>query len=214
MTKPGSTATAVNGDLIGTVTLDSKEYQGVMHIDPDGHIHDSKPVYFYRIANQIHVAAASTIHWDLFNGDAALLVRILSIRQLPDIVTAVTGVAPNWTLQRPTAVGTSGTGQTVWLPDTSQAGLDADITCRSKPTGGATAGTQLSAYTIHSEETNTGTIMIASLGGMELIPVSLGSSGNGNDQGILLRPSQGISVTQTTSSSAGSTGWLIAFTVE
>jgi len=76
MTKPGSTATAVNGDLIGTVTLDAKEYQAVMLVDPDGHIHDSKPIYFFKIANQVHVAAASTIHWDLFDADAALLARV------------------------------------------------------------------------------------------------------------------------------------------
>ena len=94
---------------------------------------------------------------------------MLSIRQKPDIVTAVTGVATNWTFQRTSAVGTGGSAQTAWLADTTQTALDADITCRSKPTGGATVGTQLEAYTIHSEETNAGTIAIASAGGRELV---------------------------------------------
>jgi len=201
---PGSGAT------VATHTVAAKEHQVVMVADADGHIQDSKPIYLYRIANQVHVAAASTIHWDMFNADGSLLVRVVSIKQIPDAVTAVTGVATNWTFQRTTAVGTGGSAQTAWLPDTSQTALSANITCRSKPTGGAAAGTQLSAFSIHSEETNTATILLAAMGGLELIPECLRLRGDG----ILLRQNQGLSVTQTTNSSAGNTGWLICFTVE
>ena len=161
------------------------------------------------------MAAASTIHWDMFNADGTLLVRVLSIRQWPSIVTAVTGVATAWTFQRTSAVGTGGSAQTAVLADTSQTSLSANITCRSKPTGGATASTQLGGYTIHSEETNAGSIATTTAGGQELIysarsslPAEYGA------KGILLRQNQGLSVTQTTNSSAGNTGWLIAFTVE
>jgi len=171
---------------------------------------DPTPAYFYWIATQVHVAAASTCHWDLWNDDAALMVRVVSIRQIPNIVTAVTGVATNWRLARTTSLGTGGAAQTAWLPDTSQTALDADITCRSKPTGGAAEGTDLADYALSSEETNVGTMQIASMGGLELVPPSLVSNG----EGILLRPSQGVSVWQKTSSSAGNTGWLIGFTVE
>ena len=208
---PGSGAT------VATNTINSKEHQVVMLADSDGHIQASRPIYFFAIAEQVHVAAASTIHWDLFNADAVLKVRVISIQQLPGVVTAVTGAATNWTMQRTTSVGTAGTAQTAWLPDTStpQTALDADITCRSKPTGGAAAGTQLKAYAVHSEETNAASQMLQAmmLGGVaDLIPASLRVPGM--EHGIFLGQNQGISITQTTNSSAGSTGWLIAFTVE
>jgi hypothetical protein len=171
---------------------------------------DPTLTYYFRVANQVHVAAASTVHFDLWNADATLLVRVLTIRQIPDIVTAVTGVATTWRLARTTSVGTGGSAQTAWLPDTSQTALDADITCRSKATGGAAEGTDLYDYALSSEETNAATIQIASWGGLELVPLPLIQSG----EGILLRPSQGIGVWQKTSSSAGNTGWLIGFSVE
>jgi hypothetical protein len=207
------TVTPGTGATVATHTVSSKEHSVVMVADVDGHIRGSKPVYVYNIASQVHVAAASTIHWDMFNADAALLVRVVSIKQIPNIVTAVTGVAFSWTFQRTTAVGSGGSAQTAWLADTSQTSLDADITCRSKPTSGATAGTALAGYAIHGEETNAGTMVLASLGGYELIPEPL-RYWNGNGAGILLRQNQGLSVTQTTNSAAGNTGWQIVFTVE
>lgn len=212
MTKADGSATAVGGDAIATFAESSKEHQVVMLAGTDGHIYGSRPIYVFNIASQVHVAAASTVHWDLFNADAALLVRVISIRQKPDIVTAVTGAAFSWTFARTTAVGTGGSAQTAWLPDTSQTGLDADITCRSKPTGGATPGTTLETYQIHGEETNAGTIAIAAQGGRELVPNGLYLPFS--ERGILLRQNQGLSVTQTTNSNAGNTGWTIVFTVE
>jgi hypothetical protein len=199
---PGSGAT------VATETVNSKEHQVVMLANPDGHLVDSRPMYFYDIPSQVHVAVANTVHWDIFNADASLLVRVRTIRQRPNITTAVTGIAFDWTLTRTTAVGTGGSAQTAWLPDTSQTALDADITCRSKPTGGATGSTTLRSYTVHSEETNAGTIIIASMGGLELLPITDG------EKGILLRQNQGLRCVQVTNSAAGNTGWLIGFTVE
>lgn len=204
---PGSGAT------VATETVGGKEHQVVMLAAPNGHLLGSKATYFYAIPSQVHVAAANTVHWDLFNADAALLVRVISIRQLPNITTAVTGVVFDWQLMRTTAVGTGGVAQTAWLPDTSQTALDADITCRSKPTGGATASTVLTNYSISSEETNTGTITIAAMGGLELVPEALLSADYGMP-GILLRQNQGLRCVQVTNSAAGNTGWLISFTVE
>ena len=203
---PGSGAT------IATHTVSAKEHEVVMLADVGGHILGSKDVYCYKIAEQVHVAAASTIHWDMFNADAALIVKVLGVHQLPGIVTAVTGVATNWTFQRTTSVGTGGSAQTAWLRDTTQTALDADITCRSKPTGGAVAGTQLLGYTIHSEETNAGSQMMhmMMLGGVaNLVPKPMVEAG-----GLVLRQNEGLSITQTTNSSAGNTGWYIVFTVE
>ena len=206
---PGSGAT------VATHLVNSKEHQVVMLAGESGHILGSKDTYVYSIASTVHVAAANTVMWDLFNADPALLVRVVSIRQKPNITTAVTGVVFDWQLIRTTAVGTGGTAQTAWLPDLSQTALDADITCRLKPTGGATSGVTLSNYSLSSEETNTGTIIIASMGGLEIVPQTVnGSLTGGVQHGILLRQNQGLKCVQVTNSAAGNTGWEITFTVE
>jgi hypothetical protein len=200
------------GATVATHLVASKEHQVVMVADQSGYIIGSKPTYFWLIPSQVHVAVANTVHWDFFNADATLVVRVVSILQIPNITTAVTGVVFDWLLERTTAVGTGGSALTAWLPDLSQTALDADITARSKPTGGATASTDLRNYSLHSEETNAATIQIASQGGLELIPPILGP--NADSHGIVLRQNQGIRCVQVTNSAAGNTGWLIAFTVE
>jgi hypothetical protein len=213
--KPASTA--VSGDSVLTATISglAAEVQAMTPIDETGHIFGSKEMYCYLLPSQVHVAGANTVHWDLFNADAALLVRVVSILQIPNITTAVTGVVFDWLLERTTAVGTGGSALTAWLPDLSQTALDADITARSKPTGGATASTDLRNYSISSEETNAATIQIAAQGGLELIPPVLGWAGASHGvRGILLRQNQGIRCVQVNSSNAGNTGWLISFTVE
>lgn len=206
---PGSGAT------VATHLINSKEHQAVVVVGESGHIIGSKDTYFYPIASSVHVNVANTVMWDLFNADPTLLVRVVSIKQIPDIVTAVTGVTFNWQLTRTTAVGTGGTAQTAWLPDLSQTALSANITCRLKPTGGATAGVTLKNYALSSEETNTATIQIASQGGLELVPQPItGDLTGGIQHGILLRQNQGIRCVQVTASAAGNTGWEIGFTVE
>lgn len=207
---PGSGAT------IATHLIGGKEHQAIVQVGESGHIIGSKDTYVYAIASQVHVAAANTVHWDIFNADAALLVRVVSIKQIPNITTAVTGVVFDWQLFRTSAVGTGGTAQTAWLPDTTQTALDADITCRVKPTGGATtSGSSIKNYALSGEETNTGSIIVASMGGLELVPQSIqGSLTGGIQHGILLRQNQGIKCVQVTNSAAGNTAWEITFTVE
>jgi hypothetical protein len=212
VTKPSASATASGGDTIATHTMDAKEHQAFVDVDDTGHIRGSKDVYLALIPSQVHVAVANTVHWDLFNADAALLVRVLSILHIPNVTTAVTGVVFDWLLERTTAVGTGGTAITPWLPDLSQTALDADITCRSKPTGGATASTDLRRFSISSEETAAAPLQIAAQGGLELIPPILLPQNYG--KGILLRQNQGLRLVQETNSAAGNTGWLIAFSVE
>jgi hypothetical protein len=212
MALPSTSALTSNSETIATETVSSKEYQVTMAADYGGHIIGSKPVYHANIPSQVHVAAANTVHWDMFNADATLVVRVLSILQIPNITTAVTGVVFDWLLERTTAVGTGGTTITPWLSDLNDTALDADITCRSKPTGGATASTDLRNYSLHGEETNTGSIIVASLGGLELIPMSLLPENGG--RGLVLRQNQGLRCVQVTNSAAGNTGWLISFTVE
>jgi hypothetical protein len=188
---------------------------GIALTDETGILIGAKNQYYYRIPSQVHVAGANTVHWDLFNADATLLVRVTSIIQIPNVTTAVTGAVFDWELMRTTSVGTGGSAITAWLPDLSQTALDADITCRSKPTGGAGASTVLRSYSINSEETNAATQMWSTLSASNLtniVPAELCPPISWH--GILLRQNQGLRCVQVTNSNAGNTGWLIGFTVE
>lgn len=200
------------GATVATHLAGAKEHSVVMNAQSSGHILGTEPMYFYQIPSQVHVAVASTVHWDMFNADAALLVRILSILQIPNITTAVTGIVFDWLLERTTAVGTGGGAITAWLAQLNDTALDADITCRSKPTGGATQSTDLRNYSISSEETAAATIQIATQGGLELIPQQLLLANGG--KGLVLRQNEGVRCVQVTNSAQGNTGWLIGFTVE
>lgn len=203
-------ALATGANVIGAVTQSGAWSVAVSSI-PEVTF-NSRPIYFYNIPSQVHVAAANAVHWDLFNADATAVVRVISVIQIPNVTTAVTGIVFDWKLARTTSVGTGGSAQTAWLADTTDTALDADITCRSKPAGGASEGTILRNYSLSSEETSPATIQIASQGGLELVPFAL--QGYSSRKGIILRQNQGIRCVQITNSNAGNTGWLIAFTVE
>lgn len=207
-----ASGTAVSGDAAAIHTIATKKVQVFAQVDESGHIIGSKPQYGYNIASTVHVAGANTVMWDLFNADAALIVRVQSILQIPNITTAVTGVVFDWKLAKTTAVGTGGTAQTAFKADENNTGLDADITCRLKPSGGATESTIIRNYSLSSEETNAATIQVASMGGLELIPAPLLVVNGG--QGLVLRQNQGLRCVQITNSAAGNTGWLILFSVE
>lgn len=203
---PGSGAT------VATHLVNSKEHEVVMQADTSGHILGSKNMYFYNTGSTVHVAAASTLMLDLFNADASLIVRILMIQHIVNLETAVTGVGFEWQLLRTTAAGTGGTAQTAWLPDTSQTALDADITCRLKATGGATASTSLKWYYNHSEETLAGNQLGGGVFNTNIVPFCLVPPQSWN--GIVLRQNQGIRINQETNSAAGNSAFLIGFTVE
>jgi hypothetical protein len=201
------TVTPGSGATVATHLAGGKEHQVVMLAEASGQLVSDRDLWCINIPSQVHVAAASTVHWDLFNASSTLRVRVHSIRQIPNIVTAVTGVAKNWRLERTTSVGTGGTGQTAWSIDTAMAALSSDITCRAMPTGGAASGVTLWNYPMHSEETNAGAMVIASLGGRELVPLWA------QETGIVLRENQGLSCLQLTNSAQGNTGWQIVFSV-
>ncbi len=199
------------GATVATHLVDGKEHQVTMLAFPNGHLIGTENVYYYNIASTVHVAAASTLMLDMFNADPALIVRIISILHIVNLETAVTGVGFEWQLLRTTAVGTGGTAQTAWQADTTDTALDADITCRLKPTGGATASTSLRWYYNHSEETQAGNQFA---GGayqlMDIVPIYLSATG----KGIVLRQNQGLRLNQETNSAAGNSAFLIGFIVE
>jgi len=203
--------TAGAGTIIAAHTANAKLYQAIMLANSDGHLIHQLPDYFYSIGPTVHVAAASTLMWDLFNADAAKIVRVLSIQHIVDLETAVTGVGFEWQLLRTTAIGTAGTAQTAWLADTTDPALDTDITCRLKATGGATASTSLRRYYTHSEETQAGNQLAGgAYQGMDVIPWILRERGGG----IVLRQNQGLRLNQETNSAAGNSGWLVGFCVD
>lgn len=199
------------GASVATHLIAGKEHQAYIQVDPQGHILGSLPHYTIVRTPQANVAAVSNDHLDLFNGSASDVIRVRSIRHIPGFVAPAVGVALAWTLYQTTAVGTGGTALTPWLADTSQAALDAGITCRSKPTGGATRSIVLIKYQCHYEETLESVIRAGMNGGIELVPPALIQR---DGPGIVLRPGEGISCVQETSSDQGTTGWLVTFTVE
>lgn len=202
---PGSGAT------VATHTANAKEHQVVMLARPDGHLLADPPLYFFNIASSVHVAAASTLFWDLFNADASKIVRVLSIQHIVNLETAVTGVGFEWQLLRTTSVGTGGTAQTAWLADTNDAAIDADVTCRLKPSGGASSSTSLRWIYTHSEETLAGNQLTGGgYGDNDLVPWVLRRSG----KGIVLNPGQGLRYNQETNSAAGNSAFLIGLTID
>ena len=71
-------------------------------------------------------------------------------------------------------------------------------------------GVNFSLFSAHA--TRVELCLFDSTGGRELVPAILQSPYA--ERGILLRQNQGLSVTQTTNSAAGNTGWQIVFSVE
>lgn len=205
------TAVSADGDAVA-MWVDRRGAVISVQANPAGKLVGREATYHYNIASTVHVAVANTVMWDLFNADSSLVVRILSIRQIPNITTAVTGVVFDWLLERTTAVGTGGTVQTSWLADSTQAAMSANVTCRLKPAGGATQGIDLFNFSINSEETTAATIQIATQGGLELVPTQLLPQSGG--QGIVLRQNEGVRLVQITNSAAGNTAWFITISVE
>lgn len=201
---PGSGAT-VAADDIGSVW-----HQRVkLSIGPDGSAadaHDDRPVpveldtrdnYTVSTTNQTNVAAARTTHLDLFNAvGAGTRVKVHGIYIIPTL-GQVTGVGLTWEIIRTSAVGTGGSTRTPALLDTTNAGVPAGLTCRGKPTGGATTSTTLFYPNTSSEET---------------LPYgSQAATINHLPKPIILNNNEGVKVDQTTSSAVGSTNIVVTF---
>jgi hypothetical protein len=199
-----------SGTTIATHLVASKEHQVVMIADPDGQLQKSNPVYKLMVTGS--AVGANKVHLDLFNADPAILVKVVSVKVRPDIDTAVTGVVGvEIVLTRTTAVGTGGTAATadstsltaptIATLDTNSAALDADITARAAPAGGATAGALLGIRHVFTEETNAG----AALGAL------LGAEFVSQDYPVILRQNQGLRLVQGAVASVGTLNFEIIF---
>lgn len=199
------TVTPGTGETIATHSVGAKEYQVVMCANESGHIDGSAPTWIIQTTNLANVAASRTTFIDIFNATGSgQIIEIKGIYIIPTLA-AVTGVGLTWEIIKTSAVGPGGTTLTARSFDSTNTALNANITSRSKPTGGATTDFLLLSPNTSSEET----IPYASLASMlNHVPYF------GNGQGIYLRENQGLKIDQTTSSSVGSTNIIIVFIVE
>ena len=138
---PGSGAT------VATQLANGKEHQVVVLATGDGHIYGTEMTYVYATGNSANVAAARTTHFDLFNATGSgMEVEVWAVYIIPTLA-AVTGVGLTWEIASSTSVGSGGTTKTAALLDSTNAAVNANITARSKPTGGATIGTVICTRT-------------------------------------------------------------------
>ena len=176
----------------------------VVMAEADGHIVNSKDDWFVWFTPATNAASRSV--GDLFNADATAIVRVRGV-WIVHTVTAITGVAMGFDLNKTSAVGTGGTAMTPRPLDSAFAALDSDITARAGATGGATLAHQLLAAYLINEETNAYTGLAQH---QNLLPSSIGN----RVAEIVLRQNQGIQVKQHAAGTVGLTGALMYFTVE
>ncbi len=205
---PGSGAT------VATQLVSAKEYQIVMLAYPDGHLTGSLPQY--RLICPSQAVGASKVFLDLFNATGSgVSIRVLSAFCFVDNDTAVTGtLGVEVNLTRTTAVGTGGTAATadgtsltaitISKMDTAAAALSANITARSSPTGGATAGALVGQRWVFTEETSAPSGIAGTLGA-EFV------RNEGAD--LIVRENTGLRFVQGTVASVGSLSFEITFEV-
>jgi len=203
-----------SGAVVATQLVSAKEYQVVMLAYPDGHINGSLPQY--RMICPAQAVGANKVFLDLFNatGSGGTL-RILSAYCFVDNDTAVTGtLGVEISLTRTTAVGTGGTAATldgtsltaitISEMDTNNPALSANITARSSPTGGATAGALIGQRWVFTEETSAPSGIAGTLGA-EFV------RNEGAD--LIVRENSGLRFVQGTVASVGNLAFEITFEV-
>lgn len=193
-----------SGAVIATHLANGKEYQVTMMADPDGHLHNSRDEWFVWFTAATN--SATRVIGQLFNADAAVIVRVRGVWIVPT-VTAITGVVVSTALNLINTVGTGGTVVTPVPADTAQAALDADITARFSASGG---GALQHKYTDHyhfNEETNAGLMLIQH---QNLLPSSIGN----RVAEVILRQNKGLELKHIAGGSVGLTGALMYFTTE
>lgn len=160
---------------------------------------------FYAIADTVALTA-NKHHISIFNGTADKMVIVRKLFQINLSLTAVTGVALRFSAFRSTAQssGTAVTPVAADLDDTLPAGV-------SVVTGGTiTNSSLLFPYVTMSDEMTAANTAISNymtqynnllMDGPEI-------------KELRLRPSQGFTIQQITSSTVGSFAWIMAFTVD
>lgn len=208
------TVTPGTGAAVATHLVNSKEYQVIMVADENGQIEGSNPRYRAIFPSQ--AVGANKVYCDLFNATGSgKIMKVLSVFAYADNDTAVTGtLGVEIALTRTTAVGTGGTaavndGTTLTAPtitrlDTADAVVPTQVTARSSPTAGATAGAYIGSRWIFTEETNAASA-IAGTAGAELI--------RNDGSKLIVRENSGIRIVQGTVASVGNIAVEVNFTL-
>lgn len=206
------------GASVATHLIGGKEHQVIVQADASGHLHGTLPTYLY--STPAAAMGASKLFFDLFNAaGSGKIIDIRGIWVIPKTDVAVVGVvAARVDLYRTSAVGTGGTAHSYKSPtpdvgggnispmDTLNAALPAQITARWLPAGGATIAEWMIATYSLGEETSTSMAYLSQY--QNILPnMTVG-------QKFALNEGQGILLKQGTVASAGSLGFLVAFTVE
>jgi hypothetical protein len=202
------TVTPGAGATVATQLADGKELQVVAPADAQGHLQGTKDTWVVSTGNTIHVAAARTTLFDLFNASGSgVVLRVVGLYVIPALA-AVTGVGQTYQVIRTTAVGTGGTALTPLPFDTDSPALPSQVTARVKPSGGATGSTVTLFLNGSSEET----IPYASLASvLNHIPQVQELAAM---KGLKLKAGEGLKVDQTTNSAVGNVNVVAVFTVE
>ena len=180
-----------------------------MIADKSGNLLNSNDTYIVRTGNTIHVAAARTPLFDIFNATGSgKIMRVTGVYVIPALV-AVTGVGQTYEVIRTSAVGTGGTTATPVKFDSANANLPAQITARTKPAGGATTAATLQLINGSSEETTPYASMASVLN-----HVPMGGMLAPGEVGWVVREGEGLKVDQTTNSAVGNVNIQIVFTLE
>ena len=200
---PGSGAT------VATELISGKEHQVVLLADKSGHMLNSKDTYIVFTGNTVHVAAARTTLFDIFNATGSgKIMRVVGLYVIPALA-AVTGVGQTYEVIRTSAVGTGGTTLTPQKFDSADANLPAQVTARIKATGGATASATLQLLNGSSEETTAYASMASTLN-----HVPMGGTLGAGETGWVIRENEGLKIDQTTNSAVGNVNIQIVFTLE
>jgi len=152
--------------------------------------------------------AANKHHLTLFNGaGSGVVVKAMKLFAVNLQSAAVTGVFVRFDIMRASA-SSAGTALTPVALNTANASLPAQVTVRTGAT--VTEGALLFPYiSLNEEETATQALTKAFLGQFESLLFE------GIDvQPLTLREGEGVTVKQITSSTVGSFGWIVVFTVE
>jgi hypothetical protein len=198
---PGSGAT------VATHLANGKEHQVVAIAGGRGHIWGTADAFIVDTALSANVAAARTTHFDLFNASGSgVVLEIHGVFILPSL-TAVTGVGLTWELILTSAVGTGGSSLTPRKLDSTNTNLPAQVTARSKPTGGATTNYILTYMNSSSEETSP-------YAGMASILNHLTFAASPDVQTLTLNAGEGIKIDQTFNSAVGTTNIRVVFSVK
>jgi hypothetical protein len=152
--------------------------------------------------NTAHVAAARTTLLDLYNASGSgVILRVMGVYIIP-AQAAVVGVGLTYELIRTSAVGTGGSTATPQPYDSNNTALPAQVTARTKPTGGATTSITWHLVNGSSEETSPYAAMASILNHVPQHPRA---------QPLVLRAGEGIKIDQTTSSNVGNVNIVVVF---